>query len=189
MWWHNASSAFESVYIHTYIYVYIPLQACLFIFVGGGSGLLPLSLPFPFLLLFRLYSADNLLKCSLTLCWYHGMAWKIYSLRTTSVSLFWPFVFSLFCFSHEINSNVKFTIEGSDVSDKKSFVVRYGHPPAHMQSFSIVALQFTIPVLTILILTGAQNVDRGIIILFWTRCTTVHGNSNQSGHLLHWHTW
>ena len=97
----------------------------LFIFVGGGSGLMPLSLLFPSLFLFR-----NLLKCSLTLRWYHGMALKIYSLRTKSVSFFLAICMFLFCFSPKINSNVIFTIEGSDVSDKKSFMVRYGHPHA-----------------------------------------------------------
>lgn len=120
-----------STYIHTYMSTYLCKHVFLdlFIFVCGGSGLMPLSLPFPSLFVFRLYSANNLLKCSLTLRWYHGMALKIYSLRTTSVSFFFLAIcFFLFCFSPKINSNVIFTIEGSDVSDKKSFMVRYGHP-------------------------------------------------------------
>ena len=68
----------------------------LFIFVGGGSWLMLLSLRFPSLLLFRLYSANNLLKCSLTLRRYHGMALKIYSLQTTSVSFFGQLYFPSF---------------------------------------------------------------------------------------------
>ena len=49
---------------------------------------------------------------------WHGVK-DISSTDHISIFFFWPFVFSLFCFSHEISSSFIFTIEGSDVSDKK----------------------------------------------------------------------
>lgn len=115
--------------LSTYIHVYIPLQACFLGSVHFRWRRIRVNATFPaFSFLVLISQLVKVFSYTALIPW-HGFK-DIFSTDHISIFFFLAICIFLFCFSPKINSNVIFTIEGSDVSDKKSFMVRYGHPHA-----------------------------------------------------------
>ena len=142
-----------STYIHTYIHVYIPLQACFLGSVHFRWRRIRVNATFPaFSFLVLISQLVKVLSYTALIPW-HGFE-DIFSTDHISIFFFWPFVFSSFVF------RLKSIAMLSSLLRVVMFLIKnpsWYAMATHMQSFSIVALQFTIPVLTILILTGAPK--------------------------------